>query len=918
MTNKEKVYLELKKRSLAMDGTTEYGITAMDIAERLGLQRNTVSHLLNQLNKEEVVLKVNTRPVYFIDKETYEKRKTELKLAAKYFSENLVNYNEGDGRDVFKVLIGFDSSLRYVVEQCKSAVSYPPNGLPLLLVGNSGVGKSFLAHLVFHYAKSMEVIKEAAPFILFNCAEYANNPELLSATLFGHCKGAYTGADKERMGLIEEADGGFLFMDEIHRLPPAGQEKLFLFLDQGLFRRVGEAGKGRSANVRMMFATTEDPENSFLQTFLRRIPLVVRIPTFQERPLKEKLELIYSFYKKESVTIKRDIVVSNQVIDILLKSKVNGNIGKLSNAIKLSCANAFNLFKAKRSPSVRIQINNLPKELINHYEGIILNPIKFNDMLLSCSEKNEFSYVANEVKKAAALTMSLINLIKKFQKCEMNLDQFSNQSLILLNELIDDIIFNEMDKNSNSVIFNSIEKIVENTLLYIQANYGIKHYGNSVQIVTYLLNYFIEYSYENDETTIDECIDYVSRLYSKEYKIAYHLMEAVELNLNIALNKIVILYLVLYVRSINREVSLDHIYAVIIAHGYSTASSIASLANRMLEKYIFEAFDMPFELSAAEIGKKLNSYIKTIDTSKGLIILIDMGSLETVYKEIDEEFYGDIVIINNISTQLALDVGNRIVHSQPLKEVAKEVVERNFCRYSYIPSKKRKKDAIITTCFTGIGVAAKIKDLLNRCFVNEEVKVIAYDYDKLKEGGKDNDVFKQYNIKLIIGTDNPQIEGIPYISLEDLIMKRGDIVLTNALSDLVDKEIIEQINREVIKSFTLYNVVNFLTILNPDKILDQVEQALYTLEIGLGFKFPNNLKISLYIHICCMIERLVIKEPIVKYKETEDLGPCNLEFQKRIRNAFHFIEQFYKIEIPNSEIKVIYDSIKGRVKEFKM
>lgn len=918
MTNREKIFLALRERSLTMDGAKEYGITATDVADSLKLQRNIVSHLLNQLNKEGLAVKINTRPVYFIDKEIYEKRKKELKLVAKYFSENLDNVKTPEDREVFKVLIGFDGSLRYVIEQCKSAVSYPPNGLPLLLVGSSGVGKSFLAQLVFQYAKAIMVIKETAPFILFNCAEYANNPELLSATLFGHCKGAYTGADNDRMGLIEEADGGFLFLDEIHRLPPEGQEKLFLFLDQGIFRRVGESGKGRNAKVRMMFATTEDPENSFLQTFLRRIPLVVRIPTFQERPMKEKLELIYNFYKKESLAIKKDISVSNQAIDILLKSKVNGNIGKLSNAIKLSCANAFNLYNEKRFKSVRININNLPKELINHYEGIILNQMNCNDMLLSCSDKNEFSYVTKDLKKVATLTTSMINLINSYQRCEMNYDQFFNKSLVIFNELIDDIVFNEIDRNTNTVIFNSIEKIVENTLMYIQSHYGIKHYGNSVQILTYLLTYFIEYNYEEDEDNTDKCIDYLSKLYSKEYKIAYHLIEAIEHNLNLILSKTVILYIVLYVRSINRDLSLDHIYAVIIAHGYSTASSIASLANRMLGKYIFEAFDMPFELSAAEIGKKLNSYIKTIDTSKGLVILVDMGSLENVYKEIDEEFYGDIVIINNISTQLALDVGNRIINSQPVEQVAKEVVDKNVCRYSYIPAKKKKKDAIITTCFTGIGTAMKIKDLLNRCFVNEEVMVIAYDYDKLKESGKENYIFRQYNIKLIIGTDNPRIEEIPYISLEDLIMKRGDVVLANALSDLVDKEIIEQINREVVKSFTLHNVVNYLTILNPDKILDQVEQALYTLEIGLGFKLQNNLKISLYIHICCMIERLVIKEPIVKYKEAQEPEQCNVQFQKLIRKAFSTIEEFYKIEIPNSEIKVIYDSIKARVKEFCM
>ncbi len=68
---------------------------------------------------------------------------------------------------------------------------------------------------------------------MFNCAEYANNPELLTSKLFGHAKGAFTGADRAVSGLIETSNGGVLFIDEVHRLPPEGQEKLFHFMDNG-------------------------------------------------------------------------------------------------------------------------------------------------------------------------------------------------------------------------------------------------------------------------------------------------------------------------------------------------------------------------------------------------------------------------------------------------------------------------------------------------------------------------------------------------------------------------------------------------------------------------------------------------------------------------------------------------------------
>ena len=76
-------------------------------------------------------------------------------------------------------------------------------------------------------------LKQKVPFIYFNCAEYFNNPELLTSHLFGYKKGSFTGADNDHQGLVELADGGFFFLDEVHRLTNEGQEKLFTLLDKG-------------------------------------------------------------------------------------------------------------------------------------------------------------------------------------------------------------------------------------------------------------------------------------------------------------------------------------------------------------------------------------------------------------------------------------------------------------------------------------------------------------------------------------------------------------------------------------------------------------------------------------------------------------------------------------------------------------
>lgn len=916
MTNKEKIRIKLKELSLKIDGSMEYGIDALTIADKLGLQRNLVSHVLNELTKEEEAIKVNKRPVYFMSKEVYEEDSNRFTLISDYIKE--VSYsNTNNDIDNFKELIGASSSLKDVVQQCKSAVSYPPNGLPFLLIGSSGVGKSFLAQKVYDYARNCSYIKEEAPFEIFNCAEYANNPELFSAILFGSAKGAYTGADSDRIGLIEKANGGYLFLDEIHRLPPEGQEKLFLFLDKGIFRRLGETEKKRHANVRLIFATTENPENKFLQTFLRRIPLIVKIPSFKERPLKEKLDLIDNFYKREALNINRDIIVNSQVINILINSNAHGNIGKLINAIKLSCANALNNTQEKRTKVLKVKINNLPKDIIEQDEDISLNNLNINDLFISCSEKNGRDYLNTHINKASGITEELNEAIKELEKGKITEEEFFINGTKIFNDLIDHIVFNEKYRNSKNVIYRSIEKTVESTLHFMNLNYGIDYLTNSSEIMANLITYFVEFQNEDYIKEEISLIKQLSKKFHKEYKLVLKLIKDIHNNLDLEINKSVEIYLLIYIRSLDKSIQ-NNVNAIIIAHGHSTASSIAGVANRLFGKYIFEPFDMPIESSPLDVSNKILEYVKTIDTSKGLLILVDMGSLETIYILLEKEIYGDIAIVDNVSTKLVLDIGSRILSLQPLKQIAEEASKKNVSKVNYIESSKKKSDVIITTCITGIGTASKIKDLLNNCFNEDEVKVVAYDYESLKENGKEDFVFKQYNVKLIIGTNDPKIDNIPFISLENLIMKKANSVLSNTLKGIVDDNIIEKINKEAVKLFTLENVLNYLTILNPDKIVDQVEDALTNLERSLGFKLENDLKISLYIHISCMIERLVIKDPIMNYRDCEDFEQCHVHFIKMTRKAFSVIENFYRVEIPISEIGFIYDSIKNKVKNFDL
>lgn len=211
-----------------------------DLAKKLGVKRNTVSHYLNQLVKEKKIIKVNTRPVIFVDREWAEKNANQ-QLQQEYTTlkslENLISHH-----DVFSSVIGHDQSLYSQIRKLKAAASYPGR-LPVLINGQTGTGKSYIAKKFFDYCVEEGYIPSNGKFISFNCAEYADNPELLSSTLFGHVKGAFTGADSDHTGLFDEANNGMLFLDEVHRLDSKGQEKLFSYLDTGTISPLGEAAE---------------------------------------------------------------------------------------------------------------------------------------------------------------------------------------------------------------------------------------------------------------------------------------------------------------------------------------------------------------------------------------------------------------------------------------------------------------------------------------------------------------------------------------------------------------------------------------------------------------------------------------------------------------------------------------------------
>ena len=204
-----------------------------------------------------------------------------------------------------------------------------PSRSTVLLEGESGTGKEVAAHAIHQLSP-----RNDGPFVVVDCG--AIPPTLIESELFGHERGAFTGADRAREGALEEADGGTVFLDEVGELPLELQPRLLRFLEGQEVKRVGST-QHRKVDVRIVAATnrsleTEASEGRFRQDLFYRLSVVrVELPPLRERP--EDVVLLARHFA-EAVAEDPRTVVTPEIEGLLLSHTWPGNVRELRNVVE--------------------------------------------------------------------------------------------------------------------------------------------------------------------------------------------------------------------------------------------------------------------------------------------------------------------------------------------------------------------------------------------------------------------------------------------------------------------------------------------------------------------------------------------------------------------------------------------------------
>ncbi|MDR1568813.1 MAG: sigma 54-interacting transcriptional regulator [Streptococcaceae bacterium] len=862
----------------------ENSASAMDVAEAINISRTQASRYLAELSKDGAVIRIEGRPVL------YQYRQIEDKT-----QEVVVNS--------FHNLIGAADSLKLCIEQAKAAVVYPPNGLHTVIFGESGTGKSLFAECMYQYALEHGRINEDIPFITFNCADYAQNPQLLYAHVFGVKKGAYTGAEEDRLGLVHEANGGILFLDEIHRLPPEGQEMMFTFIDRGIYRPLGESTETQTATVQIIGATTEDSE-SLLTTFNRRIPMSITLPPLRERSIEERFALVASFVQREATQLGQSIYFERDAFLSFLLYPTKGNIGQIKKDVKLVCARAFLNFRSEEMKQIIVKQAGLPFEI---QQGLLNAKKNFSRIqglgLKQEQDMLEFSPDMTELlipNKNVGLSSELIS-------------GSSHASTAFVESFLDNIKLQDFHKY--------IEVLTSQELRYIDVPAKVKQLAEQIYACAEgklnrqfseasLFAFTLHLQSVIERTELGKAIHFpdlniIRREYPAEFQVALECSSMIENAFELVLPFDEIGFLTKFLITDLEDLSQTtkhQVKIIVVMHGKSTASSMLEAAQELTLCSEGVAFNMPLTMEVQEMYREIKTYLTNLEDNldDGVLLLTDMGSLNSFSTILQEELGIRARAIPLVSTLVLMEAirlanNGRLLEDiyQKIQQAYESAVATQFSKNTHLAK------AVIVACFTGEGVAQKLYDRIAPVVNQDKVKIIQLQFLEKETFKRHIDELRAtYQITAIVGTVPIDYQNIPFFSAFDIFFDRELEVFQRIVAD--DLPLEQMVDRLTGVLTSVGSVAD---------LLKELSFSLTAIEKQLQVVVDPDINLGILLHLAFLIDGLIASNPGRNFDDLDNYVMTKRYEMDTVRVNLMTLEKKYHVEISEDEIAYITQMI---------
>jgi len=915
--------MEFVERSTkeAVEKDKPMGVSATAVAAELEIHRSDASADLNKLCKLGYVEKNGTRPVLYF---AIRKVKGPVKGSQQLLIKNLEGQTpDADHYIPFSNIIGSKGSIKAQIELAKAAVVYPPNGLHTLICGESGVGKSLMAEAMWRYAAQIWARggqgNEKVPFVTFSCADYADNSQLLLSQLFGYVKGAFTGANEEHEGLVDRASGGVLFLDEIHRLPPAGQELLFMLVDKGIYRRLGESREERKAQLMLICATSEDISSSLLMTFRRRIPVQITLPRISERPVKERITLIVHFVKQETMRLELPIWISGEALRTFAYYNCPANIGELRNDLQLCCARSYLSYLASAVDKLTIDTNVIPQRIfsmVRHQEVMdtSINRLFKDGLVVEPGGQPLAPNLSNDYDLPIDLYSFIDKKIASHRQMRMSDEDVEYQVGKDLEKYFESVVQAFFKPEHSDMPISIIQQNfweAATLLLNDAAGKLNRKYGRKTLVALALhLQQFKERA-ASGRVIYNPNLKAIKAEHGQAYSIVQDNTAALTEKLGIAMSPDELGFIAMFLIHGSDDITSSRIGLIIVAHGRGTAQNMAEVANNLLGTDHVKSYDIPLNKSNAKTVEELQEVVLKANEGHGVIILVDMGFLVTMENMLAKATRVPLRIIPNVTTALVLEAGRRVLTTDDNLEQAVTNIYASYDEYTLTLRQKRQskvdgndgKGIILITCSSGEGVAQKIKEILldnipeihNMNFITagamSDIKAMA------AEAGE--------NPRIAIGSIDPRLEAVPFVHVSELFSQDG----INRICALLKLELTEenQVSLDKYSKDEAYALVagqlnKFVKILPVDQVKVCCEELVEKIE-NYFFKgeISQDAIVRIYLHAACMFDRIHAGEALQPPDWSEQIKRERPADFHQLKSIVDYAAVSLRVEVPDSE-----------------
>lgn len=866
MKTMKDIVFEFIQREMLSNGTSKEGVTTKEIAEALNLQRSNVSTLLNDLVKEEKLEKTATRPVL-------------------YKIRNNTTSDYGLSQMKF---IGIDGSLSKAIQIAKAAILYPKHSLNVLVTAKAGCGTSFFCNFMYMFCKEAKIMQADAPFIKVNCRHYRNHMDELDNLLFGQEKGKLDNC------YFSMAKGGMLFIDNAELLNAHQQSLIFDFLETGMIYSADRKEYMDCKDVYLVLSCNP----SHVGQYNQRIPMIIELPQLKDRPLIERFDFVNYFFSIEANNAKRNIEISQEVMQALLLTEYSRNIKELEMEIKKACATAcVRVMDVPNSPIV-VDLHDFNS---NIQKSLVKMRFRSQDILSLVGSQNCFIYDCNG-------TFQSNHHDELYNEMHMQYKELSNRGINA--KAIQDVINNhvtnlfkqynynhgydesydteQLSKIVDFRIIELVQKFAEMTkaelkiILKPSVFYGLCLHMNSLLCI------------KSSHSRVDnDQLNFIVQNYSKEYALSAQFALDFKDMFGIELPPEEIAIITMFLVKTKDEIDNGHPVLLYILHGSGIAEALKEVTISLTHCNNVYSYDLHLEKDNLKAMDEIRSLILKIDEGQGVIVIYDMGSIRTMLDTIAQENDVKIRYIHIPITLIGIDVARKCLQEEDIDYVYHTTLLE---MKSLDDNKNYKREVVITLCQTGDGGAFQLKQYIDQ-YSKLGFKTIPLAISKRDELIKKvMEIKKIYTIHCFVGTYNPNLLGIPYISINKVFENRAEDIDRILMFEPLQSKCM---GYSGIYSF-LEEQFKFISVSKLKSILPSIVD-----QLDVVYSLNSEQKIGLFIHIACLLEKCKEGIHFALGKEERQLIDLYEDDYKTISKIIKPLEKNFKVIIDDSQIACI-------------